>query len=98
MKIYKATYFENTQPLIEEIECIKMDDLYFYTAPSDEQIARYNSTSQLRQLREQADRQINHFRTRQEAFDYLDKFLASIVGKARRVYEKLKNRHLEFLR
>jgi len=92
MKIFRASYFDNAPPGIEEVECIRMDELYVYT-----QVQRYNTTKPLRLLRKQADGAINHFETRREAVEYLDQHGRGIIEKARRVYEKLKNKHLEFL-
>ena len=69
-----------------------MNDLYVYTHLTDEQAVRYNST---KPLREQPG--MNHFETRHEAVEYLDQHCRGLIEKARRAYEKLKNKHLEFL-
>ena len=97
MKIYKATYFDNATPVIRAVNCIKMDGLYFYTEPTDDQIQRYNSTKIIRHLLTQNNGVISHHKTRQEAIEHMDKFMSAIVEKQRRVYETLKNRHLDFL-
>ena len=97
MKIFKATYLVNAQPVIEAFECVKIDDLYVYTQPTIEQINRYNSTKLLKQLKKQANGMINHFAERGEAVEYMDKYCQAQVKLAFNIYQKLKDRHLLFL-